>query len=119
MVIIISTCYYSFWKVQQMVLIPTMHTILAVYLYAPNILIRGEGVETPNSPPPPEEEICGTNDTHAHTKEKKKLAATKWSCRPSETLGCLGTTQVLRVSAGKFTRGKASTSQVGLYHAHG
>ena len=36
-VIIISTCYYSFWKAQQMVLIPTMYSILAVYVHAPNL----------------------------------------------------------------------------------
>jgi len=61
--------------------------------------------------------------THAHTqkqnKKAKSLATTKRTCQLSEALGCLGTTQVLRASAGKSTWGRAITLQVGLYHAQG
>ena len=55
--------------------------------------------------------------TLTHTKQKSKeksLAATKRSCQPSEAMGRLGTTQALKASA---AWGRASTPQVGLYHA--
>jgi len=57
--------------------------------------------------------------THKLRTHTKSLAAAKRSRRPSGMLGCLGTTQVLWASAGKSTRGRASTPQVGLYHAQG
>ena len=49
--------------------------------------------------------------THIYTqvKKAKSLAAAKLSCSPSETLGCLGTTQALWASAGKSPWGRAST----------
>ena len=47
--------------------------------------------------------------THSKAKSKaKSLAATKRSCQPSGALGCLCTTQALRVSADRSTWGRAS-----------
>ena len=56
----------------------------------------------------------GNTQLHAHT-HTQSLVAVKWWYRPSEVLGCLCTTQVLRANACKFTWGRASTKQVGLY----
>ena len=56
-----------------------------------------------------------THYTHIHTLHKKQtskaksLAATKRSRRPSEALGCLGTTQALRASAWFTTHTHART----------
>ena len=50
-----------------------------------------------------------TLHTHTYTHKAKSLAAAYRSHRPSEKLGCLG----------KSTWERASTLQVGLYHAHG
>ena len=51
--------------------------------------------------------------THTYTQKAKPLASAKWSRRPSEV------PEVLWASAGKFIRGRASTPQVGQYHAQG
>jgi len=58
------------------------------------------------------------SNTHIyrHICKAKSLAAVKMT---SGTLGYLGTNQVLWVSAGKSTWGRASTLLVGLYHAKG
>ena len=63
--------------------------------------------------------IYSLTHARAHTQSKISLAAAKQSHQPSEALGYLGTTQVLRASAGKFTWGRASTPQVELYHVPG
>jgi len=45
---------------------------------------------------------------HKKSKSKAKcLATTKWLRQPNDSLGCLGTSQVIRASAGKYTRGRA------------
>ena len=59
---------------------------------------------------------CTCTHTHAHSHQRRSIAAAKWSGRPNETLGCLGTTEALRASAGKSTWGRASAPQVGLYY---